>query len=612
MSTLLDGFFASATEPLVLIDGTVPGFAESFAASLELPDGVARLTIRSDEQIALDTPFKAMLLCCADRAALRRVIGLLPRLGNARTFGVYLQRSVEPLALMPRPEWPPLRNLTAKVGVDGDALTVVRLGGAISATPVLAELARSATSRYERGEGALVVGLVVAPGGIPDAALPPGDTATVTGTRLDDVVAAELEVPPDVVLTAQHQELEVSQVLGRAPVTLDLRNERQPVDELVVNPRGYTGEPTLPVGELTRLGATYRIRAGETDVLLDAAVGVGDTGVRDLRDVRGVRIAWPDSPAPGLPRLAAGLAMAGVPVTSPAVPAWAVPELGALADVVARPVDLDDQLRRDEHSVLLRRAAFADYSTFAWRRAIAARVGVAGPEHPSVSILLATKRPHQVLHAIRQVKHQRGVEVEVVLATHGFEFDAADVAREAGDLRVVQLAFPEDAVFGDVLTAAARAASGDLLLKFDDDDWYGPDAVTDLLMARRYSGAPVVGMPAEFLYLGPVDTTIRRTDRTEFYARFVAGGTIMIDRGLLRSVGWFRRVRKYVDLQLLTAVQAAGASIYRTHGLGYVMARSAEGHTWNPGLDYFLAEERVGTTYPGFSPSLLMELPEPD
>ena len=612
MSNLLDGFFASATEPLVLIDGTVPGFAESLARSLELPDGVARLTIRTDEQIALDTPFKAMLLCCADRAALRRVIGLLPRLGNARTFGVYLQRSVEPLTLMPRPEWPPLRNLSAKMGADGDALTVVRLNGAISATPVLAELARSATSQYERGEGALVVGLVVAPGGIPEAALPSGDTATVSGTRLDEVVSAELEVPPDIVLTGEHQELGVSEVLGRAPVTLDLRTERQPVDELVVNPRGYTGEPMLPVGDLTRLGATYRIRAGETDVLLDAAIGASDAVVRDLRELRGVRISWPDTPAPGLPRLAAGLAMAGVPVTSPAVPDWAAPELGALADVVGRAVNLDDPLRRDEHSVLLRRAAFADHSTFAWRRTLAARAGVAGPEHPSVSILLATKRPHQVLHAIRQVRHQRGVEVEVVLATHGFEFDPAEVAREAGDLRVVQLAFPEDAVFGDVLTAAAQAASGDLLLKFDDDDWYGPDAVTDLLMARRYSGAAVVGMPAEFLYLGPVDTTIRRTDRTEFYARFVAGGTIMIDRGLLRSVGWFRRVRKYVDLQLLTAVQAAGASIYRTHGLGYVMARSAEGHTWNPGLDYFLAEERVGTTYPGFSPSLLMELPEPD
>ena len=59
----------------------------------------------------------------------------------------------------------------------------------------------------------------------------------------------------------------------------------------------------------------------------------------------------------------------------------------------------------------------------------------------------------------------------------------------------------ESTFFGDVLTAASRAASSDVLLKVDDDDWYSPDAVHDLLMARRFSGADVVGMPSEFVYL---------------------------------------------------------------------------------------------------------------
>src|SRR3546814_4160503 len=100
-----------------------------------------------------------------------------------------------------------------------------------------------------------------------------------------------------------------------------------------------------------------------------------------------------------------------------------------------------------------------------------------------------------------------------------------------------------------VRSAAAGAADGDVLLKMDDDDWYAPDVVADLLRARAYSGAELVGMPAEFHYLAPRDLTVKRGHPTEVYARFVAGGTMMVDREVLREVGGFRSVRKYVDAQ---------------------------------------------------------------
>ena len=95
----------------------------------------------------------------------------------------------------------------------------------------------------------------------------------------------------------------------------------------------------------------------------------------------------------------------------------------------------------------------------------------------------------------------------------------------------------ESVLFGDVLAGAVAAADGDLVLKMDDDDWYGPDFVADLLLARAYSGAELVGMPSEYHYLAPKDVTVRRGHRAELYAHFVAGGTMLIERGLLREVG---------------------------------------------------------------------------
>ena len=297
--------------------------------------------------------------------------------------------------------------------------------------------------------------------------------------------------------------------------------------------------------------------------------------VAGLRDVQGVRVG-PGADA----RTVAGLAMAGVPLVGPAY----------------AEVDLDDPLAREEHSLELRRAALDEHGSIDWQR--------------PVSVLLATRRPEQLDFALAQVARQRGVaSVQLVLAPHGFAVDPESVRSAVGpgvDVRVV----PADAgtLFGDVLQAAAAAADGDVLLKMDDDDWYAPDVVADLLRARAYSGAELVGMPAEFHYLAPRDLTVKRGHPTELYARFVAGGTMMVDREVLREVGGFRPVRKYVDAQLLTAVTAAGGAIYRTHGLGYVLRRNESGHTWEVDLDYLLDPSRVERTWPGLTPSRLMEL----
>jgi hypothetical protein len=264
-------------------------------------------------------------------------------------------------------------------------------------------------------------------------------------------------------------------------------------------------------------------------------------------------------------------------------------------------------VRREEHSVRLRRAAHARHASRAWRARVAERAGVRVAAAPSVSVLLATRRPENLDFALRQVARQRGARVELVLATHGFEADPGRVRAALGDRPHLLLPQPEETLFGDVLRAATDAASGDVVLKMDDDDWYGPDVVADLLLARSYTGAELVGMPAELVYLEPIRTTVRRRGPSENHGAVVAGGTMMLDRSLLRSVGGFRSVRRFVDAQLIASVRAAGGTVYRTHGLGYLLRRASTGHTWDAGLGYFLARANVADQWRGFRPSELLE-----
>ena len=135
----------------------------------------------------------------------------------------------------------------------------------------------------------------------------------------------------------------------------------------------------------------------------------------------------------------------------------------------------------------------------------------------------------------------------------------------------------------------------------DDDDWYGPDFAADLLLALDYSGADLVGAPAEFTFLEELWLTTRSTATTEVFRPAVAGGTMLTSRAVLRQVGGFRDTVRYVDATLLAAVAAAGGTTYRSHGLGYVLRRGATGHTWDPGLAYFLRPERAREQWRDFT-----------
>jgi hypothetical protein len=373
-----------------------------------------------------------------------------------------------------------------------------------------------------------------------------------------DIPLEERDVPPDVVLEPAAP-LGEHHVTGRAPVAVQ-PEEIGPFDERVFNPIGFEAVVDGPVVVLTDQAPTEAL-------------------VRSLRSAAGVR--------GGDAALVAALSMAGVPMGSE--------------------VDLADPVAREEHSVVQRREALRTWSTAAWRRRAAELAGVRLARDPSVSVVLATRRPEMLGFALRQVRRQAGVDLQLVLAAHGFEPDPTVVA-EHGPERVVVRAQPAEMPFGDVLNAGVEAADGDLVLKMDDDDWYGRDFVADLLLARSYSGAEMVGTPAEFHYLVEKDVTVRRGHQVELYAPFVAGGTMLVERGLLREVGGFRSVRRFVDAQLIAAVQRAGAATYRTHGLGYLLRRNASGHTWQVDDDYLLDPARVAEIRPGFAPSRLLDV----
>lgn len=219
---------------------------------------------------------------------------------------------------------------------------------------------------------------------------------------------------------------------------------------------------------------------------------------------------------------------------------------------------------------------------------------------PTVSVLLVTHRPDFLEHAMHQVRRLAYPRLEIVIGVHGDAVDPAVVRGLATSLPHPSTVVTIDGqrTLGEALQACSQRAAGDLLTKMDDDDLYGPEHVWDLVLARQYSGAEIVGKTLDWVHVVSEDVTVfRPTYPSEKYARFVAGGTILISRGDLAEVGGWRPVPKSVDRALLDRVLDAGGLVYRTHGLGYVYVRRPSGHTASVRDEHFLT--KVTQTYPG-------------
>ncbi|WP_433350047.1 glycosyltransferase [Microtetraspora malaysiensis] len=385
-----------------------------------------------------------------------------------------------------------------------------------------------------------------------------------------------------------------------------------PVDDRSVNPMGFVTTPTLGVGRLELADGRWNaVHDGKVLTRFAASGCVTVTDVARLRQLRGLRIDWRNGHTGPIAavRVVASLAAAGVPMLAGEIPPWA----GALGDGLigllraVTPEDLDDDLRREEHSVRLRRRALRDHGVEArWER-----LGAPARQRPLTSVLLTTRRPEMVPFALGQAARQRDAELEVVLALHGIPRDHPSVAPAVASFErpITVVEGAASLAFGALLNRAAARASGSFLLKMDDDDWYGPDFLADLLLAHSYTGANVLGAALEFVYLAAIGVTVRRDQVTEQITNFVAGGTIFTERAAFDAVGGFRPLPRAVDTQFQHAVQSAGGQVYRTHGLGYVLRRGpASQHTWREPIGTFLRRNK--RQWRGFRPSALMELPE--
>ncbi len=214
----------------------------------------------------------------------------------------------------------------------------------------------------------------------------------------------------------------------------------------------------------------------------------------------------------------------------------------------------------------------------------------------SVSALVSTIRPHQLEHIFRTVGSQVGVDVELVLLTHGFSPDCKDIQQLQDKFGVPHLKLleePESTSLGACLNLCAAAATHPVLTKMDDDDYYGPHYLRDQLNALDYSGADVVGKLAHFMYIASRNASLYRFGHMEHrFGHMVMGPTIMAKREVFEQHP-FEEMDRGEDTAFLRAVADGGGKIYSSDRYNYYQFRSGSGHTWTASDDELLASGEI-------------------
>jgi len=215
---------------------------------------------------------------------------------------------------------------------------------------------------------------------------------------------------------------------------------------------------------------------------------------------------------------------------------------------------------------------------------------------PVVSILAATNRPDRLTNLLGNVRRQIHPAIELVVLLNSDRYDRRAVDRQVANIpgtKVISL--PESFTLADCLNHGIEHCSGSWIAKFDDDDYYGPHYLSDLLLATQYTDAAILGKRSFFAYLEGLDQmALRFPGHSHVHVHFVHGATLLIRRGVFDQVR-FTPVQQGTDTIFQQECRAKGMRIYSTDPFNFVHLRHIDvsEHTWKITSEEFLTKCKI-------------------
>lgn len=212
---------------------------------------------------------------------------------------------------------------------------------------------------------------------------------------------------------------------------------------------------------------------------------------------------------------------------------------------------------------------------------------------PRVAVLLVTMRPERLAGCLDWFRRESYPERELIVVIHG-DADLTALRRLLQPGEPVQLLpLGRERSLGDCLNFAIAHTDAPYWVKMDDDDHYGSNYLSDLMLYRRAVDAPLFGKPPMFLHLeeggelywDPVWAGHANLLHAagEAKSALVAGGAFGGQRKVLETVRFSPHRRRGSDSEFIRRCYEHGHDLLSTDGFNFARFRSSRAgfHTWN-------------------------------
>jgi len=164
---------------------------------------------------------------------------------------------------------------------------------------------------------------------------------------------------------------------------------------------------------------------------------------------------------------------------------------------------------------------------------------------PSVSIVAVTSRPEYLEHLLKSFEVQAHSNKELVLILNDKCWKTSLVKERVKDIPnvIVDDTCLKESL-GVCLNRGVELSSGEFIAKFDDDDFYGSQYLSDQLLVFTFSNADIVGKHSFFYYDSRLNFTGLKYPGMEFKKTyFLKGGTLLFRKDVatttkFRDLGW--------------------------------------------------------------------------
>ena len=214
------------------------------------------------------------------------------------------------------------------------------------------------------------------------------------------------------------------------------------------------------------------------------------------------------------------------------------------------------------------------------------------PHSPLISVVVCTMRPNLLSEVLDGFERQTHPNKELIVVLHGDGFDTGQVDTNlaARDVCARCVCAPAKLTLGECVQRGFEESRGELIVKIDDDDWYGKLFLETQLQASLFSFAGVVGKGSYVIRFESDSSMYYLFPGREYrYMELFGGNRMLVRREVHEEIGW-RALDHGEDTAFIRDCLVNSVPMYSADGYHFVIRRGIPSqHTWQISKSELLA-----------------------